>query len=60
MRCEKVRKVGAAEDGEQTIRIIFDSPQIISRNALWFEENNVVRTQEFALLWPVFKRIKLA
>jgi hypothetical protein len=41
----------AAEDGEQTIRITFDSPQIISRIALWFEENNVARTQEFALLW---------
>ena len=41
----------AAEDGEQTIRITFDSPQIISRIALWFEETNVARTQEFALLW---------
>jgi hypothetical protein len=32
------------------IRITFDSPQIISRIALWFEENNIARTQEFALL----------
>jgi hypothetical protein len=41
----------AAEDGEQTIRITFDSPQIISRIAFWFEENNVAPTQEFVLLW---------
>jgi hypothetical protein len=41
----------AAEDGEQTIRITFDSPQIISRIALWFEETNVARTQEFARLY---------
>lgn len=41
----------AAEDGKQTIRINFDSPQIVSRIALRFEENNVARTQQFILLW---------
>jgi XRCC1 N terminal domain len=41
----------AAEDGEQTIRITFDSPQTISRIGLCFEESNVARTQEFVLLW---------
>lgn len=41
----------AAEDGKQTIRINFDSPQIVSRIALCFEENNVARTQQFILLW---------
>jgi XRCC1 N terminal domain len=41
----------AAEDGEQTIRITFDSPQTISRIGLCFEENNVARTQEFVVSW---------
>jgi hypothetical protein len=41
----------AAEDGKQTIRITFDSPQIVSRIALRFEENNVACTQQFSLLW---------
>lgn len=41
----------AAEDGEQTVRITFDSPQTISRIDLCFEENDVSRTQEFALFW---------
>ena len=41
----------AAEDGKQTIRINFDSPQIVSRIALRFEENNIARTQQFILLW---------
>jgi hypothetical protein len=41
----------AAEDGEQTIRITFESPQTISRIGLCFEESNVARTQEFVLLW---------
>jgi hypothetical protein len=39
----------AAEDGPQTIRITFDSPQAISRIAVLFEENDCSRTQEFAL-----------
>jgi hypothetical protein len=41
----------AAEDGEQTIRITFDSPQMISRIALCFVEKSIARTQEFSLLW---------
>ena len=41
----------AAEGGKQTIRINFDSPQIVSRIALRFEENNIARTQQFILLW---------
>jgi len=45
----------AAEDGKQTIRINFDSPQIVSRIALRFEENNVARTQQFILLWRSFR-----
>jgi hypothetical protein len=45
----------AAEGGKQTIRINFDSPQIVSRIALRFEENNVARTQQFILLWRSFR-----
>jgi hypothetical protein len=41
----------AAEDGEQTIRVLFDAPQNISRISLLFEENNVSRTQQFSLSW---------
>ena len=41
----------AAEDGVQTIRITFDSPQTISRIVVLFEENDHSRTQEFALSW---------
>jgi hypothetical protein len=41
----------AAEDGEQTIRVLFDAPQNISRISLFFEENNVSRTQQFSLSW---------
>jgi hypothetical protein len=40
----------AAEDGPQTIRITFDSPQEIFRIVVVFEENCCSRTQEFALL----------
>ena len=39
----------AAEDGEQSIRLTFDSPQSISRIVLCFEENRDARTQEFVL-----------
>jgi hypothetical protein len=45
------KRCRAAQDGKQTIRINFDSPQIVSRIALRFEENNVARTQQFILLW---------
>ena len=41
----------AAEDGEQTIRVVFDAPQNISRISLLFEENTVSRTQQFSLSW---------
>jgi hypothetical protein len=41
----------AAADGEQTIRIIFDAPQKISKIVLLFEEKMVPRTQQFTLLW---------
>jgi hypothetical protein len=41
----------AAEDGEQTIRVLFDAPQNISRISLFFEENKVSRTQQFSLSW---------
>ena len=39
----------AAEPGAQTIRLLFDEPQEIRCISLSFEENEVKRTQEFAL-----------
>lgn len=39
----------AAEPGAQTIRLLFDEPQEIRCISLVFEENEVRRTQEFAL-----------
>jgi hypothetical protein len=41
----------AAESGIQTIRLIFDQPQRVTRIALAFEETETPRTQEFALQW---------
>jgi hypothetical protein len=41
----------AAEDGPQTIRIAFDSPQDVSHVSLRFQENETARTQEFCLSW---------
>ena len=41
----------AATDGEQKIRIVFDTPQKISRIVLLFEEKVVPRTQQFTLSW---------
>src|SRR6202166_1349265 len=41
----------AAESGTQTIRLIFDQPQKVTRIALSFEEAETPRTQEFALRW---------
>ena len=41
----------AGEDGPQTIRMTFDSPQTISRIVVLFEENDCTRTQEFTLSW---------
>jgi|ERR1700691_1739378 len=41
----------AAASGTQTIRLIFDEPQRLSRIALVFEETETKRTQEFVLRW---------
>jgi hypothetical protein len=43
----------AAEPGAQTIRLLFDEPQELKRISLVFEEEEVMRTQEFVLraLW---------
>ena len=41
----------AAESGTQTIRLIFDQPQKVTRIALVFEETEIPRTQEFGLRW---------
>jgi hypothetical protein len=39
----------AASPGTQTIRLLFDQPQRLRRISLVFEENEIKRTQEFAL-----------
>jgi|SRR3954465_14319670 hypothetical protein len=39
----------ASQPGAQTIRLVFDRPQNLKRISLVFEENEVTRTQEFAL-----------
>jgi len=41
----------AADSGTQTIRLIFDQPQRLTRIALVFEETKTERTQEFVLRW---------
>jgi hypothetical protein len=41
----------AADSGTQTIRLIFDHPQKLSRISLGFEETETARTQEFVLRW---------
>ena len=41
----------AAASGTQTVRLIFDEPQRLSRIALVFEETETERTQEFVLRW---------
>jgi hypothetical protein len=41
----------AADSGTQTIRIILDEPQKVTRIALVFEETETDRTQEFVLRW---------
>ena len=41
----------AAQPGEQTIRLIFDRPQRLSRVRLLFIERDTARTQEFVLRW---------
>jgi hypothetical protein len=41
----------AADSGTQTVRLIFDQPQRLTRIALVFEETDTERTQEFVLRW---------
>jgi len=41
----------AADSGSQTIRLIFDEPQKLTRILLVFEESETERTQEFVLRW---------
>ena len=41
----------AADSGTQTIRLIFDEPQKLTRISLLFEESETARTQEFVLRW---------
>src|SRR6202158_1127523 len=41
----------AADSGTQTIRLIFDEPQKLTRISLLFEEGETNRTQEFFLRW---------
>ena len=43
----------AAQPGEQTIRLIFDQPQRLTRMCLLFIEPDTVRTQEFVLRWSL-------
>ncbi|MBU1239465.1 carbohydrate-binding protein [Myxococcota bacterium] len=45
----------AAFPGEQTIKLLFDAPQLIQRIWLQFEETQVERTQEFLLRWSADK-----
>src|SRR5215467_10525540 len=46
-----VRGWRAAEPGVQTIRLLFDEPQKLSRVLVVFEETETKRTQEFRLRW---------
>ena len=41
----------AAASGTQTVRLIFDEPQRLTRIALVFEETETERTQEYVLRW---------
>jgi len=41
----------AAEQGPQTIRLIFDQPQKLKLISVVFEEKEIPRTQEFVLRW---------
>ena len=47
----EVRGWRAAVSGAQTIRLIFDEPQRLTRISLVFEESETERTQEFVLRW---------
>ena len=48
---DETRGWRAADSGTQTIRLIFDEPQRLTRIALVFEETETERTQEFVLRW---------
>ena len=48
---DETRGWRAAEPGSQTIRLIFDNPQGLSRIFLTFEDNEASRMQEFVLRW---------
>ena len=41
----------AADSGSQTIRLIFDQPQRLTRISLVFEETETERAQELVLRW---------
>ena len=41
----------AADSGTQTLRLIFDEPQLLTRISLVFEETEAARTHEFVLRW---------
>ena len=41
----------AGENGEQTIRLLFDEPQVLGHIRLVFEEEKRERTHEFVLRW---------
>jgi hypothetical protein len=41
----------AAGPGAQTLRLVFDDPQRLTRILLQFDEPGLARTQEFALRW---------
>ena len=41
----------AAQSGEQTIRLLFDEAQTLTRIQLLFHEDQQARTQEFVLRW---------
>jgi hypothetical protein len=41
----------AADSATQTIRLVFDKPQRLTRIALVFEEAEIERLQEFVLRW---------
>jgi hypothetical protein len=47
----EVRGWRGAASGAQTIRLIFDEPQKLTRISLVFEEAATARTQEFVLRW---------
>ena len=41
----------AASPGQQTIRVVFDQPQRLTRILLIFEEHEIARSHQFVLRW---------